>query len=148
MSAHREVESRAVERGRQKHVSTRLLLSASAVVTGTLGVIGSFLPQEVLAAAGVAPDRAVTILVQLLAASLFAFAMANWTARGSLFGGIYNRPLAIGNLTHFVVGALALVKAVTAGERDTVILLATGLYAAFAVGFALVFFRSPVKSTT
>ena len=78
------------------------------------------------------------LLVQLLGALWFAFAMVNWTARGSLIGGIYNRPVAIGNLTHFVIGAFAL------GKDGTLMPVAI-VYALFAVAFAFLFFRSPVS---
>lgn len=121
-------------------MNTRILLSVSAVVMGAAGIAGSFAPHEILRAAGIAPAGMLPLLVQLLAAMLFAFAMVNWMARGSLIGGIYNRPVAIGNLTHFTIGALALLKATMAGQGNVVL---TAVYAAFAVAFAMVFFRSP-----
>ena len=127
-------------------MSSRLLLSVSAVVMGAAGMIGSFLPHELLKFLGVAPSGILPVMVQVLAALLFAFAMVNWTARGSLIGGIYNRPVAIGNLTHFVVGALAIVKAAFAGGTHAQILaIAAVVYAIFAVAFAMLFFRSPVQ---
>ena len=126
-------------------MNTKLLLTASAFVLGALGIAGSFLPQELLAALGVAPSGVLALLVQLLAALLFAFSMVNWMARGSLIGGIYNRPVAIGNLTHFVIGALALAKAVMAGQRHPIVLVLAAIYVVFAIGFAALFVRSPVK---
>lgn len=127
-------------------VNTKLVLSASAIVLGAAGIAASFLPHELLAAIGVVPIGALAVIVQLLGAAWFAFAMVNWAARGSLIGGIYNRPVAIGNLTHFVIGALALVKLVMAGERHAIVLAAAAIYAIFAVAFAMVFFRTPVAS--
>jgi hypothetical protein len=127
-------------------VNTKLLLSASAVVLGAAGIAGTFLPHELLTALGITPAGALPVLVQVLAALLFGFSMLNWTARGSLIGGIYNRPVAIGNLTHFLIGALALVKAVMNGPANRVLLGAAIVYALFALGFALVFFRSPVAA--
>ena len=118
-------------------MNTKLVLSASALVMGLAGIAASFAPSEVLTAVGVAPTTILPVLVQLLGATLFAFAMVNWTARGSLIGGIYNRPIAIGNLTHFVVGALALLRAG--------IWIAAAIYAVFAIAFAMIFFRSPVE---
>lgn len=127
-------------------VNTKLLLSASAIVLGASGIAASFAPQEILDAAGVAPAAVTAIVVQLLGAAWFAFAMVNWSARGSLIGGIYNRPVAIGNLTHFVIGALALAKVVLAGEHHVVVIVAAAIYALFAIAFALVFFSSPVAN--
>jgi hypothetical protein len=127
-------------------VNTKLVLAASAVLLGAAGIASTFAPHELLNAAGIAPTGILAILVQLLGATWFAFAMVNWAARGSLIGGIYNRPVAIGNLTHFVIGALALVKFVLAGERHTIVIVAAAVYAVLAIAFAMVFFRSPVAS--
>lgn len=128
-------------------MNTKLLLTVSALVMGIAGIAASFLPQELLRALDVPAVAATVVLVQLLAALLFAFAMVNWMARGSLIGGIYNRPVAIGNLTHFVIGALALVKALpAAGPQRTIILIAAAVYALFAIAFAAVFMRSPVAA--
>ena len=128
-------------------MNTKVLLSASALVLGIAGLAGTFLPDEGLRALGVAPTGALPVIVQLLAALLFAFAMVNWTARGSLIGGIYNRPVALGNLTHFVIGAFALMKAAVAvNELRAILSFAAAIYVLFAVGFALLFFRSPVAA--
>jgi len=126
-------------------MNTKILLTASAAVMGAMGIIGSFAPHEILRAAGLAPTGMLPLLVQLLAALLFAFAMVNWLARGSLIGGIYNRPVAVGNVAHFTIGALALTKATMAGEGSVV--LAT-VYVVFAIGFAMMLFRSPVARPT
>jgi hypothetical protein len=112
---------------------------------GAAGVAASFLPHEILRAAGIEPAGLVPVLVQLLGATYFAFAMVDWTARGSLIGGIYNRPVAIGNLTHFVVGAFALAKTATS-QRSGVVVVAALVYVVLAVAFVSVFFRSPVTA--
>ncbi|MGZ5431938.1 MAG: hypothetical protein ACXW5U_13680 [Thermoanaerobaculia bacterium] len=126
-------------------MNTKVLLTTSALAMGIAGIAGSFLPAELLRALDVASDGALPVIVQLLAALLFAFAMVNWTARGSLIGGIYNRPVAIGNLTHFVVGALALVKAaLSAGPHRSILTIAAAIYVLFAIAFTMVFVRSPV----
>jgi len=111
---------------------------------GLAGLACSFLPHELLQFFGVVPSGVLPVIVQLLGALYFSFAMVNWTARGSLIGGIYNRPVALGNLTHFVVGALALVKTGLAGDAQPLTFVAI-VYALFAIAFTLLFFRSPVQ---
>ena len=123
-------------------MNTKLLLSASAIVMGTAGIAASFLPLEIPRALAIEPAGLLPVLVQLLGAALFAFAMINWTARGSLIGGIYNRPVALGNLTHFVVGGMALTKA--ALSTGGVAWGLAAVYLLFAAGFTMLFFRSPV----
>jgi hypothetical protein len=81
----------------------------------------------------------------LLAALYFATAMMNWTARGSLLGGIYQRPVGIANLTHFVIGALALLRGAWA-TRSLPVIIAAVIYGIFALAFSSVFFRSPVAA--
>jgi hypothetical protein len=127
-------------------MNTKLLLSLSAIVLGAAGLAGTFAPQEILQAFGIVPAGALPLLVQLLAALYFAMAMLNWTARGSLLGGIYQRPVAIANLTHFVIGALALLKAAWA-MRSLPVVIAAAIYTFFALAFSGVFFRSPVVAT-
>ena len=125
-------------------MNTRALLVTSAFVLGAAGIAASFLPVELLDALGAVPATPTRLIVQLLGALLFGFAMVNWAARGNAMGGIYGRPIAIGNLTHFVIGALALSKVVLSGATEPAVIVAAAVYVSFAVGFTLVVFRSPV----
>ena len=127
-------------------MNTRLLLAASAIVMGAAGIAGTFAPQELAAVFGARLSGPPVLLVQLHAALLFGFAMVNWMARGSLLGGIYNRPLAVGNLAHFTIGAFAAFKAID--NADALLIGVTIVYALFAIGFGLALFRSPVESST
>lgn len=125
-------------------MNTRILLGSSALVMGLAGFAATFLPHELLDALGVAPDPILPVVFQLLGAGWFAFAMMNWTARGNAMGGIYGRPLALGNLTHFLMGALALTKAAANGTTGARLLPLAVIYVVFAVAFAVVFFRNPI----
>lgn len=125
-------------------MNTKLLLGSSAVVMGAAGIAASFLPHELLTALDTQPTDVLALLVQLFGALLFAFAMVNWTAKGAAMGGIYGRPIALGNLTHFVVGALALLKGAMDGATDPLIILTGAVYIGFAIAFGFAFFRSPV----
>ncbi len=127
-------------------MNTKLLLSASAIAMGGAGIAGSFLPHELATALGLPPAGVLPLLIQLLGAMLFAFAMMNWMARGSLIGGIYNRPIAVGNAAHFFIGALTLTKAVIAGEHRPAVIAIAAVYALFAIGFGSLLFRSPVTT--
>jgi hypothetical protein len=118
----------------------KAIMTASALAMAVCGVAASFLPQEILATIGVAPHVVMTAVVQLLGALLLAFAMVNWMAKDSQIGGIYNRPVAIGNLVHFAVGAITLVKLVLAGGAPRYVLVAAVVYAVFAAAFATLVF--------
>lgn len=120
----------------------RALMSASAALMALLGVIGSFLPEETLNFLGSAPDTPTVILVQITAALYLAFAMLNWTARGSIIGGIYSRPVTLGNFLHTAVVSALLVKASIVLQAAGVVFLAT-VYTVFAIWFGLVLFTHP-----
>lgn len=120
-------------------------MTVSAVVMGITGIILSFLPHETLNHFNASTTISDPLILQILGALYFAFAMVNWTAKANLIGGIYARPIAIGNLTHFIVGGLALIKNYFS-QHDVTILMLALVYMVFAVLFSIVFFRHPVKS--
>ena len=68
----------------------------------------------------------------------------NWMAKDSIIGGIYNKPIAIGNLMHFGVGAITLLKVVF-GMQDhlAVIISLTIVYSILALSFTYVFMNNP-----
>ena len=125
---------------------TKALMMISAMFLGAAGIVTSFAPEKVLAVHGTVPDNATLLLVQMMGALYLGFAILNWSARGVLMGGIYSRPLALGNFLHFVMVAITLIKAAMAFQ---VVQLATSaaVFAAFAGWFALVLFRSPVAGS-
>jgi hypothetical protein len=121
-------------------MKTRALMAASAVFLGTTGAAALFAPDEILRAASIPSSPFLPPLVQLCAALLFGFAMTNWTVRGSRVGGIYNRPIAIGNLVHFAVGAITIDRFALRGHEAWPVLVFATIYTIFAVGFGVVVF--------
>ena len=127
-------------------MNTKLLMASSALLLATIGLGLTFLAREI--ADYFLPGSLITfqLLIQVLGALYFAFAMLNWMAKGSVIGGIYNRPIAIANFTHFLIGGLALMKGlVNHPDLPWAIWTVTGLYLIFALLFGIVFFRSPVS---
>ena len=117
-------------------------MTATAIVMGVIGLTLSFFPKEV---AERITDASVanTIVFQVLGASYFGFAMTNWMAKANLIGGIYGRPIALGNFAHFMIAALALVKLSFNAPADLPLLAITITYSIFAVLFGLVVFTHP-----
>lgn len=110
---------------------------------GTIGIAASFLPQEIAAHLGAPADLHSVLLLQILGALYLGFAILNWMAKDVLIGGIYSRPLALGNFLHFAVVSIVLLKAIAAGFRVPEILVATAIYSFIAIGFGRVLFTSP-----
>jgi hypothetical protein len=71
--------------------------------------------------------------------------MLDWMARHSTIGGIYGRPIVVGNLLHFASAAIAFAKALMRAPEARVLWPLGVLYAVLALGFAVVLFRSPVR---
>jgi hypothetical protein len=124
-------------------MNTRMLLGASAAAMAVAGVGLTFLPQELLRAAGAAPAGAAVLGVQLLGALYLGAAALNWMSRGVHIGGIYARPLSMFNFLHFAIGATTLVKGAIALRFAPEFAVAAAVYLAFAVAFGVVLFTHP-----
>ena len=114
----------------------------SASVLGAAGIMLTFLPQEVSGYLGIA--GAGSIILQILGSLYFGFAILNWTAKANLIGGIYSKPVAIGNFTHFLIGGLALAKLAFRNIGISYLLIAAIIYLIFAILFGFVLYNNPV----
>ena len=122
---------------------TRVLMIASAALMAVIGFAASFKPQAVLGLHGTVPDNATVLFVQMAGAVYLGFAMLNWAARGILIGGIYARPVALGNFLHFTMVAITLIQAAIAfGAVELAI--SAGVFSVFSIWFGLVLFKPPV----
>ena len=117
----------------------------SAVFMALLGLGASFLPQEVLTYTGFRAEGLSVVLVQVTGALYLGFSLLNWTARGILIGGIYARPLALGNFMHFAIVTIVLVKSLSA-QTASPILIGAAAYFLLTAWFGLVLFRHPASS--
>ncbi|MCE9619585.1 MAG: hypothetical protein K8R92_06725 [Planctomycetes bacterium] len=130
-------------------MNTKYLMVASSVALGAAGLAATFAPVELLGAMHGPTDQPLPVLVQVLGALYIGFAMVNWTAKGFVVGGIYSRPLTLGNFVHFTVGAIALLKHEYAIGFSGPLLFASMAYAIFAICFGyLVFGRGAACATT
>lgn len=108
------------------------LLAFIAAGQALAGLICLFVPDRLAAAPEALP------FVQLLGAALLGFAALNWLARAAPVGGIYGRPILMGNFFHFFMGSLLLLRAVIGGLGSPMLWAALALYA---VGLAAVALR-------
>lgn len=122
-------------------VNTRLLMSASAVFVGLLGAMTTFFPQEVLGYYGVQPEQITVMFVKTTGALYLGFAILNWMARGNIIGGIYSRPVALGNFFHFAVVGIMFIKQLVSSAFTIDVLVGTTGYAVFAIGFGYIIFK-------
>ena len=108
-------------------MNTRTIMTSSAAILGTAGIVLSFLPETVLEILNVEGGSTAVFLMQLLGALYFAFGMLNWMSRSSLIGGIYNRPIAVANFSHFLIAGLALIKGLASTPDLPYLIWVTGI---------------------
>jgi len=125
---------------------TKILMISSALFLAIIGILFSFLPSEITEYLNIEPNVITILFLKILSALYLGFGILNWLAKGTLIGGIYNRPIVIGNLMHFGVGAIALVKVVSNIQiHSEIIIFLTIVYVIFAMIFAYVFKTNPTK---
>jgi hypothetical protein len=125
-------------------MNTKKLLSVSAILLASIGLSLLFFPQEWTSYFQM--EEASILLLQLIGGMYFAFAMLNWMYRANTIGGIYGRPVAMANFTHFFIGALTFIKLWAAAPGNIPLILSTLSYSVFAIAFSyLLFFKKDIK---
>jgi hypothetical protein len=115
-------------------------MSTSATFMGILGATAALFPDQILAFFGAPTDGLPIVLLNVLGMLYLSFGLLNWMARKNLIGGIYSRPVAIGNFTHFFGVSIILTKYTLDTSQVEVVAVGTAAYALFAVGFGYILF--------
>jgi len=125
-------------------INTKILMTSSALFLGIIGILLSFLTEEIIDFLKIEPNYITILFFQLLSALYLGFGILNWMSKGTLIGGIYNRPIALANLMNFGVGSIAMVKiANTIQIHSKPFLFLTIVYVIFAILYFIVFRRNP-----
>ena len=127
-------------------MNTKSLMTLSAMILALIGISLIFLPNEILDYLELSVSETLQLLMQIIGSLYFALAVLNWMSKGSFIGGIYNRPIAMANLTHFVIAGLALIKGILANPSLSYVIWSIAIiYSIFAIFFGIVAFRHPVN---
>ena len=127
-------------------MNTKALMTSSAIILALIGISLIFLPKEILDYFELSVSDTLELLMQIIGSFYFAFAMLNWMSKGSIIGGIYGRPIAIANLTHFVIAGLSLIKGIMANSGFSYVIWSIAIvYSIFAILFGIVAFKHPVS---
>lgn len=111
---------------------------------GIIGFFLTFMPNETLKFLNQDPTDILTFILQLMGALYFGFAILNWMAKNVLIGGIYAKPLCLGNFVNFLMGALTLIKlALNSSLSAAYFWILTIFYILFALAFGFVSFINP-----
>ncbi len=128
-------------------MNTKIIMTISALVLGISGILMTFIPDTITYELFQNSQRSIQVMVQITGGLYFGFAMLNWMVKGSLIGGIYNRPIAVANFTHFMVSGIALFKMLNTLESQSTIwwVIAMG-YLVLGVCFGYILFYHPLKT--
>jgi len=127
-------------------MNTKLLMTLSAMILALIGISLIFLPNEILDYLELSVSETLQLLMQIIGSLYFALAILNWMSKGSIIGGIYNRPIAMANLAHFVIAGLALIKGILANPSLSYVIWSIAIiYSIFAILFGIVAFKHPVS---
>lgn len=124
----------------ENFLNTTLLMTTSAGFVGLIGVAVSLFPEELLRSLGTQSEGVPVLLIRLVGALYLGFAVLNWMARDNLIGGIYSRPVALGNFAHFFAASIVLIKHLTATPHLLPFAILAGANTLFAVGFGFATF--------
>ena len=125
-------------------MNTKTLMIISAIFLAVNGFGFTFFPDEI-AGLLINDDNYIFILIlQMLGALYLGFSILNWMSKASLIGGIYNKPILIGNLLHFFTASMALIKLAFKVETNLQLIFSyTIIYSLFTLFFGYVFFTNP-----
>ena len=123
-------------------MNTKTWLTACSLILALAGIFALFAPDILLSALGASVTPHLSVFMQLLGALYFSFALMNWTAKDSAIGGIYARPVSLGNFSHFLSGTLLLTKYLLSNELNLSLAFVWIVYANFAAFFYWLVFRA------
>lgn len=122
-----------------------LIMYSSAIFMGIVGILLTFIPNEIFElASGITPSPFQILILQLGGALYFGMAMINWYSKNQIIGGLFGRAVGIGNYTHFLIASLGLLKSGLLKE-NYYLMAFTMIYVIFALGFTWMFFTTPKK---
>jgi hypothetical protein len=128
-------------------MNTKLIMTLTSILLTIIGITLTFAPDMVMKSLNINSSFTITLILQLLGSLYCGFAILNWMAKGAIIGGIYNKPIAIGNLTHFLIAGLALTKAVFHyQELPAIFSILAGCFVILAGVFGVIASRHPNKN--
>ena len=123
----------------------RLILTLSALILFAVGGAGLFAADDLARLFDAGGSKILALAIQLTGCGLLGFAALNWMSRGNRIGGIYARPIGIGNLLLFTTAGLTIGKATLAGSLPVIVTAVGIIFAILAIAFAwLVFVHDPL----
>nr|MBC7614169.1 hypothetical protein [Pseudopedobacter sp.] len=129
-------------------MKTKIIMTSSAIMLGSVSIIFSFLPDEVIGYLQFERTQNLVLVFQIIGALYFALAMLNVMSRNSVIGGIYNKPTSISNFAHFSIGSITLIKALFVNiHLPYIYWVVAFVYTVFAFAFGSIAFFHPAPKS-
>ena len=126
---------------------TKTLMTISAIFLAVNGFGFSFFPNEISVLITNDDNHFFILILQILGALYLGFSYINWMSKNSLIGGIYNKPILIGNTLHFLTASMAMIKLVFKFANNLQLIIPyTMIYCLFTLFFGYVFFSNPFSN--
>ena len=130
-------------------MNTKTLMIISAIFLAVNGFGFTFFPNEISVLLINDDNHIFILILQILGALYLGFSILNWMSKTNLIGGIYSKPLLIGNLLHFFTASMALMKLTFKVETNLQLIFSyTIIYSLFTLFFGYVFFTNPSLKQT
>ncbi len=127
-------------------MNSKILMIISSIVLGILGIGLSFMPDEILGLLRINGSSTTPLILQVTGALYLGFSILNWMAKGNIIGGVYSRPVSMGNFVHFFVGGIALIKFIFINQGLSVLWIIAIPYVVLALWFGIILFSHPEKT--
>lgn len=125
-------------------MSSRTILTITSILLFATGGLAVFAADEVAGLMDLEVSFETRIFAEFAGIGMLALAIQNWMSRGRPIGGVYARPLGLGNLLFFSTSALTLGRYLVAETLPREMIAVCGVFALLALAFAwLVFFSQP-----
>lgn len=117
----------------------------SGFLNGILGILLTFLPQEIGRWLGtISQTGADVLLLQLLGGAMFGIGLMNYMGRNAVLGGIYGKPIILGNMVFHFIAALELTKYLFDSSQWGLLAIPAILYSLLTIGFIRLNFTSAI----
>lgn len=125
-------------------MSSRTILTITSILLFATGGLAVFAADEVAGLMELEVSFETRIFAEFAGIGMLALAVQNWMSRARPIGGVYARPLGLGNLLFFSTSALTLGRYLAAETLPREMIAVCGVFALLALAFAwLVFFSQP-----
>jgi len=125
-------------------MNTKYLMITSAIFLAINGFGFTFFADEISVILINVENQIIILILQILGALYFGFSIINWLSKGNLIGGIYSKPLLMGNLLHFFTASMTLIKFALKVETNIQLIFSyTMIYCLFTLFFGYVFTTNP-----